>query len=65
LLSPGVTKLFSIDFKRELCHGKNSATNSLQKFLKLYVFIRGKIKKALQIGLSVHLKPDKSSYRRR
>ncbi|HGP8834408.1 TPA: hypothetical protein ACL8ZI_001284, partial [Streptococcus pneumoniae] len=41
-------------------------TNIIEpKFLKLYVFIRGKIRKALQIGLSVHLKPDKSSYRRR
>ncbi|WP_269471312.1 MULTISPECIES: hypothetical protein [Streptococcus] len=36
-----------------------------KNFSKLSVFIRRKIKKALQIGLSVHLKPDKSSYRRR
>lgn len=36
-----------------------------QKFFKIIRIYQKKNKKALQIGLSVHLKPDKSSYRRR
>lgn len=44
---------------KELCH---KLAPKVFKVIRIY---SRKNKKALQIGLSVHLKPDKSSYRRR